>query len=368
MPAKITNGQEIPSDEQRVWSMGKLESNRLDVDYDSLTRLNNERSAPSAKARITGKRRIDGKVRPRSMATAPSTINNSDRGDFKISKPPLGADDFSPAVSSTAVSSPAVSSPAMFSPPATVNATSEFPTDSPSQNASKNADEVTVNFAPLVARMEQCVVQFINADGNTILGTVVTADGLIVTKASCVAASGRCVFSNGTSRDYRILATDQEKDLSLIEVVDQATTPVTFTSPTVTKTDNDTPSPGTFVVSVGRNRSVAAWGIVSVSRHRDNNKDSANHTVSDSFEQATDDRWGGGPFSRLRFGFGETLVHDSVLAPNQCGGPLVDLEGKFIGINIARSLRVATLTIFTEDLIQFIRMHRPESNLAFENE
>ena len=38
------------------------------------------------------------------------------------------------------------------------------------------------------------------------------------------------------------------------------------------------------------------------------------------------DRWGGGPFSERRFGFGTTIVHDSLLDPKQCGGPLVDVD------------------------------------------
>jgi serine protease Do len=50
----------------------------------------------------------------------------------------------------------------------------------------------------------------------------------------------------------------------------------------------------------------------------------------------------GGELSRRRTGFPGALQHDTVLAPNQCGGPLVNLEGQVIGINIARAGRVAT--------------------------
>ena len=37
--------------------------------------------------------------------------------------------------------------------------------------------------------------------------------------------------------------------------------------------------------------------------------------------------------------------HDSPLLPEYCGGPLVDLDGRVIGVNIARSGRVASLAI-----------------------
>ena len=57
------------------------------------------------------------------------------------------------------------------------------------------------------------------------------------------------------------------------------------------------------------------------------------------------DHWGGGPFSDRRFGFPSVLPHDSVVDPSQCGGPLVDTDGKIVGINIARALRVTTYAL-----------------------
>jgi serine protease Do len=53
----------------------------------------------------------------------------------------------------------------------------------------------------------------------------------------------------------------------------------------------------------------------------------------------------GGPLSERRAGFPTALEHDTVLKPNQCGGPLIDLDGKAVGINIARNSRVGSLAI-----------------------
>jgi len=57
-------------------------------------------------------------------------------------------------------------------------------------------------------------------------------------------------------------------------------------------------------------------------------------------------------FSRLRGqisqraeGFDQAIEHDTVLQPWLCGGPLVDLDGKAIGINIARASRVSTYAL-----------------------
>lgn len=57
------------------------------------------------------------------------------------------------------------------------------------------------------------------------------------------------------------------------------------------------------------------------------------------------DHWGGGPFSARRSGFPAVLPHDSVIHPAECGGPIVDTDGKIVGINIARALRVTTYAI-----------------------
>lgn len=66
------------------------------------------------------------------------------------------------------------------------------------------------------------------------------------------------------------------------------------------------------------------------------------------------DRWGGGPFSEKRFGFGRVISHDTVITPEQCGGPLVDLHGNIVGINIARSMRVASFAIPINDVEHFV--------------
>ncbi len=44
-------------------------------------------------------------------------------------------------------------------------------------------------------------------------------------------------------------------------------------------------------------------------------------------------------------GFDEVIEHDTVLPPWLCGGPLVNLDGEAIGLNIARASRVATYAL-----------------------
>ncbi len=62
------------------------------------------------------------------------------------------------------------------------------------------------------------------------------------------------------------------------------------------------------------------------------------------------DRWGGGPFSERRFGFGTVIAHDAVIDPSDCGGPVIDLDGGFVGVNVSRAMRTTTYVIPAEKL------------------
>ncbi|MFT5526082.1 MAG: serine protease Do [Pirellulaceae bacterium] len=53
----------------------------------------------------------------------------------------------------------------------------------------------------------------------------------------------------------------------------------------------------------------------------------------------------GGPLSHRRAGFPSAMQHDTALRPQDCGGPLWDLEGKAVGINIARASRVGSYAL-----------------------
>lgn len=57
-----------------------------------------------------------------------------------------------------------------------------------------------------------------------------------------------------------------------------------------------------------------------------------------------------GRLSRHRHGFFNVFQHDLILAPEECGGPLVDLDGHVIGLDIARSGRVESLAVPAADL------------------
>ncbi len=66
----------------------------------------------------------------------------------------------------------------------------------------------------------------------------------------------------------------------------------------------------------------------------------------------------GGEISRRASGFPAALQHDSVLKPEGCGGPAVNIDGQIVGINIARSGRTESLLIPTSVVREVLQSHK----------
>jgi serine protease Do len=78
----------------------------------------------------------------------------------------------------------------------------------------------------------------------------------------------------------------------------------------------------------------------------------------------------GSKLSDRRDRFPTILQHDQVIKPTDCGGPLVDLDGKAVGINIARAGRVESYAIPTEAVLALVsdlksgKLAPPSPNIA----
>lgn len=116
----------------------------------------------------------------------------------------------------------------------------------------------------------------------------------------------------------------------------------------------------------GIEKSIQVGDIISVAYKRNGQAFVITDKVPAVTKNSKNDRWGGGPFSQRRNGFSEVLVHDSVIDPSDCGGPLVNLQGQFCGINIARSMRVASLAIPADPLRNFLLRHLDKADLIIE--
>jgi len=71
-----------------------------------------------------------------------------------------------------------------------------------------------------------------------------------------------------------------------------------------------------------------------------------------------------GRVSQRRDDFKAAIQHDSILPPTSCGGPLVDLDGNVIGLNIARVERIATYALPSETVEAVIEALLPRDTLA----
>jgi serine protease Do len=77
----------------------------------------------------------------------------------------------------------------------------------------------------------------------------------------------------------------------------------------------------------------------------------------------------GGFLSVRRADFPSALEHDTVLKRNQCGGPLVDTDGKVVGINIARAGRTSSYAVPAKAVLELIKSWQgaPEHQIFFQD-
>ncbi|MEM8738692.1 MAG: trypsin-like peptidase domain-containing protein [Planctomycetota bacterium] len=68
----------------------------------------------------------------------------------------------------------------------------------------------------------------------------------------------------------------------------------------------------------------------------------------------------GNGLSLRRDGFPSIIQHDATIEPNQCGGPLLDLDGRCIGINIARAGRVEAYALPADVVAELLADLSPE--------
>ncbi len=61
-----------------------------------------------------------------------------------------------------------------------------------------------------------------------------------------------------------------------------------------------------------------------------------------------------GRVSARATGFEQVFMHDTVLQPHECGGPIVDLNGRVVGVNIARAGRVTTYALPADVVLPLI--------------
>lgn len=280
---------------------------------------------------------------------------------------------------------------------------------------SRNHPTVLAAFRDVVKLPSMCTVRVFCGGKQVACGTIVDADGLILTKGSELDGPVVCLLSDGTRHPADLVGTDRDSDLALLKINVR-------NLPTIRWSQGEPPTVGGWVVTPGAEDLPQAIGIVSVAAHRVRGgmlgvqlteddpgprivnvvpqsgaataglrpNDVVTHvndkpvkdaesliastsgslpgdaikltilrrgvqqevtavlgSVTDtiSSRRARFQEQLGGELSKRRFLFPSAMEHDSILEPNQCGTPLLDLNGEAVGINIARATRIATYAI-----------------------
>ncbi|KAA5539322.1 PDZ domain-containing protein [Roseiconus nitratireducens] len=271
---------------------------------------------------------------------------------------------------------------------------------------------------PLSESVQRSVVQVFCGGRIASLGTVVAADGYVITKRSELSSDPITVrLPNGEKVAARIGAVRRSNDLALLKIEGDASKwgiePVNLNG-----TDAAT---GGFLVSPGRNGYTVGFGVVGAAARRvdhdgrlgvrfydtptgpamvrgvfpqsgafdaglqerdqilkiNGNKMLGSHAaimtlrelypgevvrltimrgedmleldamMSDErlLQETKNDAKVNGPRNVRLSGFDSVIQHDTVLSPNQCGGPVLDSSGNLVGINIARAGRVVSYAL-----------------------
>ncbi len=278
--------------------------------------------------------------------------------------------------------------------------------------------------SPLSQSTIDSVVKVYSGDRPVALGTIVAAEGYVLTKRSELTGDPiRVRMSDNRLLPGRIAAVRRSSDLGLIKIEsDETFTPVTWV--------DQTPTAGSFLISPGRTGRTIGIGAIGSRRVRVEHKgrlgvqlvsaersgatvrgvqpgsgaDQAGieqgdrivaingrqqpdrfavvNTLSKMYpgevvaltivrgedrlemdarlrdlsvlQETENDARVNGPRSARLSGFDDVFQHDTVLNPDECGGPILDSDGRVIGMNIARAGRVVSYalpaSVIMEDL------------------
>ena len=278
----------------------------------------------------------------------------------------------------------------------------------------KNGSSLRSVFRPAVKEARLSTVEILADGKRAALGTVVDADGYILTKASTLKGNVVCRIGKRTV-SAEVVGVSAADDLALLKVDAHSLVPAKW------RTNGD-PHVGQWVITAGVQSVPVSVGVLSVKRRRIpaprpllgvsiedhelgvrivevskgsgaekaglkpgdivtwisgaavNNRQALverirkfrpgdtlllkvrrdktvmsiratlGSSISPTSRRAIQNKMGG-RLSKRRHGFPVALQHDSYLRPEDCGGPVVDLTGRVIGINIARAGRTESYII-----------------------
>jgi serine protease Do len=302
----------------------------------------------------------------------------------------------------------------------------------PAQELQKNSPSVLSAFRSVVAQASESTVRVLCEGKDAALGTILSEDGWIITKASELKGAPSCKLKDGRTFQAKLVGVEELNDLAMLKIEAKNLRPVEWRESRYAEVGNWLASPGTGsdpvaigVVSVATRKPLrnelpmsararkAGFLGVTLQESEDSAKigtiqarspaSKAGLKVGDvvlkveglkitgpgnlvetiqrfdpgkvivmeikrgnevkelkaTLEKRPTDRSDfqnnmGSKLSDRRDRFPTILQHDQVIKPSDCGGPLVDLDGKAVGINIARAGRVESYAIPTESVLALV--------------
>ena len=121
---------------------------------------------------------------------------------------------------------------------------------------SKGAKDLGKTFSPIVASSSESVVKIMDGKKQIAFGTVVGDDGLVLTKASELRGTIRCVLSDERELEATVIGIDEDTDLALLKIEASEL-------PTISWNEEPTPEVGGWVVNANQTDVPFTIGIVS---------------------------------------------------------------------------------------------------------
>src|SRR5207248_1319195 len=123
----------------------------------------------------------------------------------------------------------------------------------------KSSPKVFAAFRDVLAKPGKSLVRIQCDDKDVALGTVIAADGWVLTKASLLPAGSKivCKLPNDKNLEAKLVGVEEPHDLALLKVAANNLTPIEW------KTSKEA-MPGDWVASPGDNKEPAGIGVVSV--------------------------------------------------------------------------------------------------------
>lgn len=188
--------------------------------------------------------------------------------------------------------------------------------------------QLNADLSSVVGSVRRSLVQVLDGRGGAGAGTIWHEDGLVITNAHVIARGGaiRVGLPNGQQFAATLLARDPDNDLAALAIEANGL-------PTVQPGDSKAVQPGQWVLALGH-----PWGVLDA--------------VTGGIVIGA-----GHDLVELRGTGRDWLAVSLHLRPGHSGGPLVDAQGRLVGVNTLMTGPDVGVAVPVDSVKQFLKRH-----------